>query len=257
VSNAPHGDDRPFDAPTAPALKCPSCGAPVLEADRACGYCGSLLSTRRCLSCFALNPRDALKCGRCGATLPSETLRPVAASRCPDCRVDLVTRAAAAVGYAECARCGGLFLKPDAFQAVTRDADVRARLRAVETAPVTTTAARLGDRVRYRPCPSCGRLMNRTNYAGGSGIILDVCRDHGVWFDRGELTAIVDFLEKGGWDRIRKRERDRLDEEVRSLENRKTASGLGGTLGPVLDAPARTFDMFELLSWLGSLVFKK
>ncbi|MDL1951377.1 hypothetical protein FBQ97_16410 [Acidobacteria bacterium ACD] len=76
--------------------------------------------------------------------------------------------------------------------------------------------------MKYRPCPSCGTLMNLLNYAGGSGVIVDACRDHGTWFDRGELTAIVDFLEGGGWDRVKKRERERLREEVRSLESQKS-----------------------------------
>ena len=70
--------------------------------------------------------------------------------------------------------------------------------------------------------------MNRSNYGGGSGIVLDACRDHGLWFDKGELAAIVAFLEKGGWDRIRARERDRLSEEVRSLENRRAFSSSVG-----------------------------
>ncbi|MGZ5427300.1 MAG: zinc ribbon domain-containing protein, partial [Thermoanaerobaculia bacterium] len=40
--------DALFDTPEAPALRCPSCGAAATEGDRACGHCGSLLSTRRC-----------------------------------------------------------------------------------------------------------------------------------------------------------------------------------------------------------------
>ena len=105
--------------------------------------------------------------------------------------------------------------------------------------------------------------MNRSNYAGSSGIVLDVCRDDGVWFDRGELTAIVDFLEKGGWDRMKKRERDRLSEEVRDLENRKSASDLGetfGPVGPVMNVAETTggfADLLEVLGWIGSLIFHK
>lgn len=261
MSDAPSAE-RPFDAPEAAILRCPSCGAPVLEADRACAHCGSLLSTVRCLSCFALNPHDALRCGHCGATLPRESLTPVPVARCPDCRLDLVARAVGAVGYAECARCGGLFLKSDAFDAVAHDADIRARLRAIETASISASA-RLNAQVRYRPCPVCRKLMNRSNYAGGSGIILDVCHDDGVWFDRGEVTAIVDFLEKGGWDRVKKRQRDELDEEVRSLENRKSVSDVGstfGAIGPVMDTAEKGFrvsDALDALSWIGSLIFRK
>ena len=63
--------------------------------------------------------------------------------------------------------------------------------------------------------------MNRSNYGGGSGVIVDVCGPHGVFLDRGELTKIVDFLEKGGWERVKKREKQRMEEEISALESRK------------------------------------
>ena len=229
-----------FDAPEAPVLRCPSCGANVPEADRACAHCGSLLSTRRCPACFALSPREAERCVRCGALLPAEALKP-AEGTCPDCRQPLVAREAGVVGFAECARCGGLFLTRVAFDAIAKDANARARVRAAEPETASREAS-LAAKFHYRKCPVCRALMGRTNYAGGSGIIVDVCRTHGVWFDRGELTAIVDFLEAGGAERLRKREQQRIEEEVSALEGRKRAAqGLppatpdsGGSLASVI-----------------------
>jgi len=171
---------------------------------------------------------------KCGALLPAPAFVAEGGGRCPDCKLDLVAHAFGAVGYAECPRCSGLFLKREAFEAVTKDADTRAKVRLAEP-PAETAATPLGKAasgvlpaVRYRPCPSCAKLMNRTNYGGGSGVVLDACREHGLWFDKGELSAIVAFLEKGGWDRIRERERERLAEEVRNLEFRKNVGGATG-----------------------------
>ena len=116
---------------------------------------------------------------------------------------------------------------------MTKDADTRAKVRLAEPTAAAATpspvapakgASGVLPAVRYRPCPTCAKLMNRSNYGGGSGIVLDACRDHGLWFDKGELAAIVEFLEKGGWDRIRAREKEKLAEEVRNLENRKAFS---------------------------------
>lgn len=155
---------------------------------------------------------------RCGALLPKESLS-TAAGTCPDCRLALVSRRAGVVGFSECARCGGLFLGQEAFDAVGKDAGTRERARAFEATGGGGAAPEHG--FHYRRCPVCGKFMNRSNYGGGSGVIVDVCGKHGVFLDRGELTKIVDFIEKGGWGRVKKREKERMEEELSALESRK------------------------------------
>jgi Zn-finger nucleic acid-binding protein len=183
---------------------------------------------------------------RCGALLPAEAFK-AAAGSCPDCRQALVSRLAGVVGFAECARCGGLFLGQESFDAVGKDAATRERARALDVAP--HAAAVPGHAFHYRPCPVCRKLMNRSNYGGGSGVIVDVCGPHGVFLDRGELTKIVDFLEKGGWDRVKKREKQRMEEEISALESRKRAAA-GEALSPGAFSLPRESPFFEILSAL-------
>jgi Zn-finger nucleic acid-binding protein len=209
-----------FEAPEAPALRCPSCGAAAREGDRACAHCGSLLATRRCVVCFALSPRDAEKCLRCGALLPAEALNAVPGT-CPDCKAGFVARQAGVAGFSECPRCGGLFLARASFDAVVQDAAAREQARALDAGP-ERAAPEHG--FHYRPCPVCRKFMNRSNFGGGSGVIVDVCGHHGAFLDRGELTRIVDFVEKGGWEKVRKREILRMEEEAAALESRKRAA---------------------------------
>ena len=52
-------EKAPFQAPEAPTFRCPSCGGPAAKDARACVHCGSLLATKRCVTCFALSPREA------------------------------------------------------------------------------------------------------------------------------------------------------------------------------------------------------
>lgn len=218
-----------FEAPDAPALRCPSCGAAVREGDRACSHCGSLLATRRCIACFALSPRDAEKCVRCGALLPAEALNAVPGT-CPDCKAGFVARQAGVAGFSECPRCGGLFLVRASFDAVVKDAATRELARALDARPERVAPER---GFRYRACPVCRKFMNRSNFGAGSGVIVDVCGHHGAFLDRGELTRIVDFVEKGGWERVKKREKQRMEEEISALESRKRgASELGPTPAP-------------------------
>ena len=51
---------------------------------------------------------------------------------------------------------------------------------------------------------------NRINFAKCSGVIVDVCKGHGTWFDRDELTRIVEFIRGGGLDAARAKERPLL-----------------------------------------------
>jgi Zn-finger nucleic acid-binding protein len=166
---------------------------------------------------------------RCGALLPAEALKPAEGS-CPDCRAALVARQAGVAGFSECPRCGGLFLTQASFDAVVRDAATRERARALDEAP-GPAAPEKG--FHYRPCPVCRKFMNRSNFGGGSGVIVDICGPHGAFLDRGELTRIVDFVEKGGWERVKKREKQRMEEELSALESRKR-----GSSGLELGAPA-------------------
>jgi len=64
----------------------------------------------------------------------------------------------------------------------------------------------------------------------------------------------VAFLEGGGWERVRKRERERLQEEVSSLEAKKHAASLGGS--PMPAEPGEGF-LVDLLGWLGSFFSRR
>jgi hypothetical protein len=40
--------------------------------------------------------------------------------------------------------------------------------------------------------------MSRRLYAPGSGVIIDICKDHGLWFDAAELHQILGWITQGG-----------------------------------------------------------
>jgi Zn-finger nucleic acid-binding protein len=48
--------------------------------------------------------------------------------------------------------------------------------------------------------------MNRQNFGGASGVIIDLCAKHGIWFDAGELPRVLEFVESGGLARERQRQ---------------------------------------------------
>lgn len=61
--------------------------------------------------------------------------------------------------------------------------------------------------------------MNRVNFGHVSAVIVDVCRGHGTFLDRGELHRVVDFVMHGGFDRARQAERESIVEEQRRLRD--------------------------------------
>ena len=161
-------------------------------------------------------------CSACGA----EALRAAVADEtprsCPRCREPLDALQLGAVRASECAECGGLWLAPEVLQALCND---RERHNAIIAALAAHVARRTApaDVIRYIPCPVCARLMNRTNFAHVSGVIVDVCRDHGVWLDRGELQQVIQFVEAGGMAKEREHEMERMSDEARHLRAEQEA----------------------------------
>ena len=44
-----------------------------------------------------------------------------------------------------------------------------------------------------RPCPVCGKGLVEVRTQGEQGVVVDRCpHGHGLWFDRGELEAVVE-----------------------------------------------------------------
>jgi Zn-finger nucleic acid-binding protein len=91
--------------------------------------------------------------------------------------------------------------------------------------------------INYVPCPDCGQLMNRSNFARASGVIIDLCKHHGVWFDAGELPRIIQFIRKGGMGRAREKERAEIaDERSRLKEERRKQSAMDRRFGTGLSS---------------------
>ncbi len=131
----------------------------------------------------------------------------------------------------ECAECGGLWLDPKSLQALCNAREAHATV-------ISTLATRAPsqhgpmDMVRYVPCPRCGKLMNRQNFARSSGVITDVCKADGVWLDRGELQRVIGFVDAGGLAVQRARELEQLAEEKRRIAAMQTIGArIAGTSG--------------------------
>ena len=176
--------------------QCPVCGAFAQENERTCRHCSTLLATLRCGHCFELSFPNDLHCRGCGLELGLEPVPDPSSLSCPECKSALKAFQAGSGLLHACERCGGQLVTHGLLRALLESREVLG-----SAVPSIVDAPRgnpLSDPVRYRPCPGCGLLMNRKNFGGTSGVIIDVCSLHGSFFDRGELPRVLEFARRGG-----------------------------------------------------------
>jgi Zn-finger nucleic acid-binding protein len=116
--------------------------------------------------------------------------------------------------------------------------------------------------VRYIKCPVCRAHMNRRKYGSRSQVIVDRCKDHGVWLDGGELSQLLHWMKAGGQlhDDLRRRE-----EAAARARAERMAKNLGPPIaGRELDAtvypgrgmrPVRDFDLGDIVLTALRLIF--
>lgn len=162
-------------------------------------------------------------CPHCGAAAATAAASPLAALKCPRCKVEMSSITLGGEALRECEHCSGLWLDVAAFERICTSREQQSSVLGVAST-VPGHAANLTaepTKVCYVPCPQCGQLMNRMNFAHCSGVIVDVCRGHGTWFDRDELREIVEFIRAGGLELSRQKEKRAIEFERQQLEHEK------------------------------------
>jgi Zn-finger nucleic acid-binding protein len=216
----------------AAVVRCASCGAAREQGARSCAYCGSDFTIHEqdldtiCPSCFARISNTARFCHHCGTAIAPEDVAADPTDRvCPACGEGrrLHSRPLGDTGLTvlECGVCAGLWLGADAF----RNLEEGARKLAPPIADPAALRAEAASRPHvsqgggpfYRRCPVCSTAMTRINFERTSGILIDRCRDHGVWFDATELDAVLRWIKLGG---------ERASEELAAAEARARESQL-------------------------------
>src|SRR5579872_4993121 len=207
----------------AETLNCPMCGAPAATDASRCDHCGARLATVACPSCFGMVFAGAEFCSHCGAKIaPVEA--PVASHLpCPRCRVDMDAVVIGNSNMRECPRCEGLWVEADTLRLICADQVKQVAVLGM-AAPLPPETGDIEGKIRYLRCPVCNVIMNRVNFAHCSHVIVDVCAQHGTWFDKDELRRIIEFIRAGGLDQARAREIAQLDEKRRLAGSASTAA---------------------------------
>ena|SRR5688572_17643052 len=114
------------------------------------------------------------------------------APRCPECRKALIVLELHGVEVDHCVQCGGTWLDAGELELLLERAGVGPR-RIREALRTKARGPREGRR-----CPRCRRRLRRLAIGDTAAIELDRCDlGHGLWFDRGEMEAVVRLLGEG------------------------------------------------------------
>jgi Zn-finger nucleic acid-binding protein len=210
----------------AAVVRCSSCGGAREKGLEHCTYCRADFTLHErdldtvCPRCFARVSDRARYCPQCATHLTAEMLAGEETTFvCPVCADDrhLQSRQLGheQVSVLECQRCTGLWLGTQSFLEL-RNRTSRAAEHLRDALRGQPRPQRLQDHAGplYRHCVRCRKLMSRRQYARGSGIIIDICRDHGIWFDADELQQVLDWIARGGDPRnpvLQRAARERAD----------------------------------------------
>jgi len=200
----------------AQTLNCPNCGASISSDSPRCRFCESKLATIACPSCFAMMFLGSRHCPHCGAAAADARAADLAIQKCPRCRIDMKSIELGAEAMRECDKCGGLWLEVASFEKICSSREEQAAVLG-GASPAPGKKANDDAPVRYVPCPQCQQLMNRINFARCSGVIVDICKGHGTWFDRDELSEIIRFIREGGLEQSREKEKHEIEAQRQQL----------------------------------------
>lgn len=183
---------------------CTECLGAILvrEVMSQCDHCGAPLARSRNKSSvcsFCEQPNSPLP-DRVEVPVPVQIVQnvvhvseasQVAEVRCPHCRSRLVSIRVEEVELAGCGGCGGIWVDNGSARSVLESP------RSI----FSELARRAGANARHRGrrqeravCAACPALLNRVRT---HGVELDVCSEHGTWFDAYELEHLVVALKSG------------------------------------------------------------
>ncbi len=203
---------------------CMNCGAPLPAGSAVCGYCHtrSDVDLRGIHKYTVEEPESRRTCPRCNISLQSLDLKisgRFLIEKCPECY--------------------GLFFDPGELEALLEKSVANVfDINYKQIEDIKNQRRHDDYPVKYIKCPVCGKLMHRVNFGSRSGVIVDKCKEDGVWLDGGELRRLMEWMKAGGQllhhQKYMEEEKLKLQQEKRKIRdkaNQSAALGLDSAAG--------------------------
>lgn len=173
----------------------------------------------KCSHCSAPLPKSGIICNYCGTRndIDLEEYEIVGDENnqkrsCPTCHIDMQT---IDIGkeysflIQRCESCYGIFFDNNELETLVKNSVKGSKnIDLVKLSQINQNPRHI-DIIVYKKCPVCQKMMLRKNYMKRSGVITDVCHEHGIWLDSGELRQILEWTKTGGAENI-KEEQDSM-----------------------------------------------
>jgi uncharacterized protein len=103
---------------------------------------------------------------------------------CPVCENPMITMELDEVEIDHCQACGGIWLDAGELRLLLGDP--------VKASALLASFHPAGAAEDPRKCPICLHRMEKVRVTPDDpNLLIDRCRKHGLWFDKGELTGII------------------------------------------------------------------
>jgi len=166
----------------------------------------------KCIFCSAPLPKQGLNCSYCNRLNPLnikvlEKIKEKTTQSehlCPICNISLIELENKIVTLEYCLQCDGILIEEELFEKLIKykttptDNFNPHYLRFIQDHPRDNR-----KKSQFHNCPICQEIMCTINYKKISGVLLDICEEHGIWLDGGELRQIIEWHEVGGEKKIR------------------------------------------------------
>lgn len=143
---------------------------------------------------------------------------------CPRCDVQLKTIDLKLNGtflIERCEQCLGLFFDPSELEALLESSVTNVfQIDRIGLDAINLHSPPDQYPVGYIKCPVCSKIMNRVNFGVKSGVIIDRCRNHGVWLDGNELHRLMQWMKMGGKLLVQERQEQNKIEELKKENER-------------------------------------
>jgi len=209
----------------AETLNCPMCGAAASSDAPQCEHCGARLATVACPKCFGMMFTGAKFCSHCGAGADRTELAAESHEMCPRCRIPMEAVLIGKANLEECPRCEGVWANTASVKQICEDTEEQTAVLG-QAGSIPAPEDHDIEAIHYVPCPVCKEIMNRVNFANCSHVVVNVCRQHGTWFDKDQLRQIVAFIRAGGFERARRIQIEELEEKESAERIRQATPGM-------------------------------